>query len=1180
MKIQELNLTAFGPFSGQALVFDAGSASAEGGLHIVYGPNEAGKSSALRGLKALLYGIEERTPDNFVHANDKLRISGCLRNAEGLELAFTRRKGRKNTLLSEGGDVLGEQALSPFLQGVSAVLFETLFGIDHQALLQGGQEILEQKGEVGQALFSAALGSHALHAVLDQLDDEANGLFRPAGSKPMINAALKSLAALKRDIKACSLSSREWDEHRSALGKTSKELVKIQSKLSRNRLEVNRLQRIQRVLPKLARRRKLLEEHAPLEGVVVLPDNFAERHLQAIGALDTAQAMLGKAAPRLARIQQQLDGLFVRQDLLERAEKLEDIHARLGGHRKALQDRPHLEAQRQQLRADAEYLLKEVRPDLDLGQFETLRPVLARRQSITELGNEKAVLVSRVEQAESSRYETERRLKDAVDAGREHPLAGCSKALRRAIVAARKPGDMDAAIQLAQSDLATLQRQCAAGLSRLSLWSGELDDLPGLAVPEREGISYFEQAIDEHEQRYRRLEEKREEADDELRSASLRLDAIQRAGAVPTEQDLEQARADRDQVWRQLRGQWMDGEEGSAAVRALEADAGAGIDTGGALADTFEARLGNTDELSDRLRHEADRVHEIASLQAKQHAVQQQSLELAGRLEACVADKHQMDSEWQALWAPNHMQPRTPREMRAWLDELGKLREQLEQLNRQRQGADELERTRKAHLQWLNRELVALGQDCSKSEALETVLLECESFAQHLDDIEQQGDLLAREIKDLETRLATLVGDHRLAVERRDAWTRQWQALMTSLGLQDDTSPAEAADLIERVRELFTKQAETEALQIRISAIDDDAEVFRAEVADTIAELTPDLASELARQSAEDAIVRLNVLLSDNRDRKIKRQQIADQREQLQLDIQDAEATIQAMTDRLDSLCKEAGCGAHTQLEEASQKSTHILELRAWIEAGEREILEAGEGASVADLEAQTAGIDPDSLPGQIEALSHKIDAELEPRRTELAQIRGREEKELELMDGGDQAAELADKAQALLAAIRSDAERYVRVKLAGRVLRDEIERYRKENQGPLVKRASEHFTALTLGSFEGLMTDFNDKDEPILAGVRPSGERLTVEGMSTGTRDQLYLALRLASLEKYMDSAEPMPFIVDDILVDFDDRRSEAALKALAVLADKMQVIVFTHHRQLVEQARNLPVSAQVHEL
>ena len=106
MKIQELNLAAFGPFTDRILAFGGA------GLHIVFGPNEAGKSSALRGLKALLYGVEERTLDNFLHANDKLRISGCLRTADGHELKFVRRKGRKNTLLTPDGEVLDEQVRS------------------------------------------------------------------------------------------------------------------------------------------------------------------------------------------------------------------------------------------------------------------------------------------------------------------------------------------------------------------------------------------------------------------------------------------------------------------------------------------------------------------------------------------------------------------------------------------------------------------------------------------------------------------------------------------------------------------------------------------------------------------------------------------------------------------------------------------------------------------------------------------------------------------------------------------------------------------------------------------------------------------------------------------------------------------------------------------------------------
>ena len=1164
MKVQELTLAAFGPFTDRSLVFDQAGV----GLHIVYGPNEAGKSSALRGLKALLYGIEGRTRDNFVHAYDKLRIFGSLRNAEGHELAFVRRKGRKNTLLTLEGETLEDQALAPFLRGVSQNLFETLFGIDHQALVQGGQEILEQKGEVGQALFSAALGSHVLHAVLGQLDDEADALFRPQGSTKAINTALKSYTQLNKEIRDHSLSSREWDEHRRALERTTGELKQVQSELKGNRVEVNRLKRIQRSLPKLARRRELLRELESLGDVVILPDDFAGRRRQAVKELETAQAIVGKATPRLQGFQKKLERLSVNQGLLEQAEYIENLHARLGSHRKALQDRPHLEVERRQLLTDAESLLKEVRPDIDFTEIESLRPVVARRQGINELGSKNSLLVSRAGQAKSSLRETKTRLEGARQELHELPDRGSSAALRRSIAAARKLGDRDAAIQSAQSELASLQRQCAADLSRLRLWDGEVGDLPGLSTPGLEGIDRFAETYDELQKRFHRFQEKQKEAVGALQETSLRLDEIQRIGKVPTEKELVEVRSERDQVWQLLRRRWIEGEDVSAEANRLDAK--------GALPDTFEDRMADADELSDRLRREADRVHAMASLLASREAVQRQAADMARQLETCTAEKSRVDAEWQVLWEPCRIQPRTPREMRVWLGDMERLRDRAEQVTLLRQKSSEMEQMRETHIRLLNRQLEEIGEEGSRSEALESVLLECEGAAQQLDEIKQRRDALDKEIKMLETGLESLAEEHRSASEALDSWTMQWRALLESFGLPDNASPSEMSDIIEKLRELFAKQGETEKLKIRIKAIDDDAESFVGQVVSLI----ENIASELVGLSADDAVMRLNSLLSNNRARQTQRQQMEEQIEQAQREIQDSQATIRTMTDRLDALCVEARCSAPAELEDAERKSAHHLDLKASIESIEQEILATGEGATTTELEIEAEGVDPDGLPGRIEELNDKIDDELEPRRNELAETKGSEKTELELMDGSDNAAALADQAQSMLAGIRSDAERYVRVKLAGRVLRDEIERYRRENQGPLVKRASEHFSALTLGSFEGLSTDFNEKDEPVLAGNRPGGERVTVEGMSSGTRDQLYLALRLASLEKYMESAEPMPFIVDDVLVDFDDKRSEAALNALAVLAEKTQVIVFTHHLQVVEQANRLRGAVQVHEL
>lgn len=1162
MRIQALNLAAFGPFSERSLEFDGDA------LQIVYGPNEAGKSSALRALKALLFGIETNTRDNFVHSYSKLRIAGRLRAADGQELRFMRRKGRKNTLLSADGEVLSEQALMPFLQGVTAPLFETLFGLDHQALVQGGEEILQQQGEVGQALFSAALGSHALHRLLADLDAEADAIFRPRGSTQQINAALKNFTELNKQVRECSLPSAKWEEQQRALERTSQALAELQSELAGDRIALNRLRRIQRVLPKLARRRELLQELDSMGEVVTLSADFAERRQQAVNGLELAQGAVARAASYLNELQHGLNGLAVNRALLEQAEAIEDLHARLGSHRSALRERPQLEAERRQRSADAESRLREIRPELALQEIAALRPLLAAGQIIFDSGKEHAVLTTRLELATSNLQKTETLIKIIHRERAGLPQSGSPDILQKTVAAARKEGDLDGSIESLRCALAALQEDCAADLSRLELWHGGLEDLAGVQVPNRESINRLAAAYDGLGYRLQRLAEKRETAAEGLHEAALRLDQIQRAGRVPTEADLAVARSERDTVWQLLRRHWLGGEDVSAeAGRYLGEER---------LPDVYERRIADADELADRLRREADRVAESAALQAKQDAGQRALEGVAEQLAVAAAEQAGLDAEWRELWANAGIEPRSPREMLVWLDDFEKLRSRNSEMRALRQKAGQLEQARDRHIQQLNRQLLALGVEREASARLETELLECEALTQRLVEVGQKRLVLDKKIIEREAEVHAFSATLRLATEALAAWKTRWDGLMQRIGLPASTSPSAAGDYIEQVKALFAAQNEAEKLSISIAAIDDQA----ASLQNQVAGITAAVAPELTALSAEDAVVRLNSLLSENRSSETKRQQIEAQIEKVGQEIREAKLSIRSMSEKLDSLCAEAKCDSRGQLGAAQRRSDLYLGIRASVAALEEQILEAGEGASMAVLEAESSGIDPDTLPVRIRELSSRIDNELEPKRTVLAERKGWQEKELALMDGSDRAAMFADQAQAMLAVIRADAERYVRVKLAGRILRDQIEQYRKQNQGPLVRRAGQYFAMLTLGSFNDLTTDFNEQDEPLLAGIRASGEKVYVTGMSTGTRDQLYLALRLASLEKYMESSEPMPFIVDDVLVHFDDERSLAALKTLSVLAEKTQVILFTHHSQAVAQARQLPGRVRVHML
>ena len=89
--------------------------------------------------------------------------------------------------------------------------------------------------------------------------------------------------------------------------------------------------------------------------------------------------------------------------------------------------------------------------------------------------------------------------------------------------------------------------------------------------------------------------------------------------------------------------------------------------------------------------------------------------------------------------------------------------------------------------------------------------------------------------------------------------------------------------------------------------------------------------------------------------------------------------------------------------------------------------------------------------------------------------------------------------------------------KIAAMMLSRAVEQYREKHQGPLISRASELFSRMTLHAFNRLRADYDDKGNPVLVGIRPeTGAPVHVEGMSDGTADQLFLALRLASQEEF----------------------------------------------------------------
>jgi uncharacterized protein YhaN len=219
--------------------------------------------------------------------------------------------------------------------------------------------------------------------------------------------------------------------------------------------------------------------------------------------------------------------------------------------------------------------------------------------------------------------------------------------------------------------------------------------------------------------------------------------------------------------------------------------------------------------------------------------------------------------------------------------------------------------------------------------------------------------------------------------------------------------------------------------------------------------------------------------------------------------------------------------------------------------------------------EAEAEAVQIDSLQPRIDDLEEIVQSLTAERDEVIGQIKAAS-LELGKMNGTSLASEHATLCESVASRLEDRVQELAKLRLSAAVLHAAIEEYRKKNQGPVLTRAGDLFKRVTRESFAELRADFDEHGEPILTGVRASnGEMVSVLGMSDGTRDQLYLALRLASLESWLDRHESIPFIVDDVLLNFDDWRAIASLQVLVELSRRTQVVFFTHHQHLVEMVR-----------
>ncbi len=202
-----------------------------------------------------------------------------------------------------------------------------------------------------------------------------------------------------------------------------------------------------------------------------------------------------------------------------------------------------------------------------------------------------------------------------------------------------------------------------------------------------------------------------------------------------------------------------------------------------------------------------------------------------------------------------------------------------------------------------------------------------------------------------------------------------------------------------------------------------------------------------------------------------------------------------------------------------------------------------------------------------------EIEGDLDERRDERAQVT----EQIRQIETEEESSELRFRQAVLQEKLRGEARKWSVLTIGQALLGETRLKYERERQPAVIQEAQQFFSSFTNGKYQRI---FSLPGEDRVEVEDQAGKRKDTSELSRGTVEQLYLALRFGLVREFARRVEPMPVIMDDILVNFDPKRAQEACKALGTLSKDQQVLLFTCHPQTVELVGSVVEDCRVIEL
>ncbi|HEY4261726.1 MAG TPA: AAA family ATPase, partial [Schlesneria sp.] len=849
-------------------------------FHLIYGNNEAGKSTALRAVSGLLYGIAPQTSDAFQHEMKDLRIAAELEASDGTRNSFVRRKGLRDTLLDVDGKPLPDNSLVKFLGGTAVEIFSSMFRLDHPSLVRGGGELLEGKGQLAESLFQAGTGITRLRRVMAELEDEANKLFKVRSQKSLVNAAVDAYTEIKDRSRTLCVIPSQWVELGRSLASKEEQLSGLKMKLSDLREKKERLNRFRLAIPHVDRRKEILTLLEALNAVQ-LPGTSARDRETAQRREEEALQRRERANVELTKFNSELSTSLHQPEFLAQAASINNAYERVDSYRQAIRDLPKVQAEQKHFEADAGRLLNQIQPGRSLSDSNTPTISIAQRTRIRTLAKKHLILQERIQTAASRAMSTENELKATQATFSTASVPKEATPLRQSLERVRKRGDLDVALRETLRSSTAAQELAKAELSRLTLYAGTLDDLEQLKVPSLETIDVVEAEFAALNQQKQILATQKKENDQRAEKLATEINAHQLAGEVPTETELSKSRERRQQGWLLVRAAWLDLTCTPQQIASYDPEA--------PLPEAYERSVLTADAIADRLRRESDRVARLGGLMADLDACQRRHAEIAAEQFELASRIKVQEDRWCASWKPANISPSSPKEMRAWLTAQRSVIARATEFRSSQRLVTELQSDVAINTTDI-RQALKEYPSCNVPEGgtLSALIEIGDQHVAHLAESSKVFDKLRDENIRLEREHAKTTLELSIARGELNKWCVDWENAIAPLTLGTDTQADEALAVLEALEALAAKQGESAALQTRIGDMTTHINSFSADVT----RLIKVSEAPLDALTLDDALVHLHDLLTIAQNDAVRRQTVESQIKVESQSLEIAEAQI------------------------------------------------------------------------------------------------------------------------------------------------------------------------------------------------------------------------------------------------------------------------------------------------